>query len=533
MSGKILTREGLIAAREAARHEGRAVVQCHGCFDIVHPGHVRHLRQAKAQGDVLLVSITGDRHIAKGQGRPLIPEELRAENLAALDFVDWVHVDDSATAEELLGTVRPDVYVKGREYEHNHDERFARERAAVESGGGRVVFSSGDVVFSSTALIAAMESSVDPYHHRLASLLNDERCAGPALSGVVGAMRGKRVVIVGETILDVYVLCDRPEVAGESPVMTLRPLEHRRYDGGAAIVARHAAAMGARPVLVTGMPEDEVGRQVRARLVGEGIEVRHVRTDESLAEKQRFLVGAQKVMKVDLVDPITLDASRQDALVGTAVDAAREGCDALVITDFGLGLFTPSMLSRVCMGARPHAGVVSGDVSGKRSSLLAMRRADLLCPSEQELRDALRVYDEGLPAAAWRLMSETQTRQALVTMGPEGLVAFDKLPGADEDQRAWNRRLRAEHVPALSAHAIDPLGCGDALLTAATLALASGASLLGAAMLGSLAAACEGSRVGNVPVSAADLRQAVARLHASHLTLADPEIVSRPARRAS
>ncbi|MBL8760740.1 MAG: adenylyltransferase/cytidyltransferase family protein, partial [Phycisphaerae bacterium] len=130
-ASKILTREELLDRRQLAKAAGRRVVHCHGCFDIVHPGHIRHLRYAKSLGDVLLVSITGDARVGKGTGRPLIPEELRAENLSALDFVDWVYIEPRPTAAELLEDVRPDVYIKGREYENNSDPRFAAERATV------------------------------------------------------------------------------------------------------------------------------------------------------------------------------------------------------------------------------------------------------------------------------------------------------------------------------------------------------------------------------------------------------------------
>jgi rfaE bifunctional protein nucleotidyltransferase chain/domain len=115
------------------------VVQCHGCFDIVHPGHIRHLQHAARQGDLLLVTITADACVNKGDGRPLFNEELRAENLAALDCVDLVFVNPDPTAEKLLDEVRPDIFIKGREYESNKDPRFAAEREAVERHGGRVV----------------------------------------------------------------------------------------------------------------------------------------------------------------------------------------------------------------------------------------------------------------------------------------------------------------------------------------------------------------------------------------------------------
>lgn len=528
-SQKILSHDQLLAVRAKARAEGRAVVQCHGCFDIVHPGHVRHLRHAKGLGEILLVSITGDVEMKKGVGRPLIPEELRAENLAALDCVDWVYVEQRPTAAEMLAEVKPDVYVKGKEYESNNDPRFKAEREAVQDAGGRVVFSSGDVVFSSTALIAAMEASVDPFHTRLVELCEKTELNGTALNGLVASFRGKRLLVVGETILDTYILCDRPHVAGESPVMTLRPLERRHYDGAAAIIARHAAAMGARPVLVTAMPDDAIAAAVRHRLIAEGVEVRTLKTRTPLAEKQRFLVGTQKVFKLDLLEPLVLDATEQDRLVGMAAEAAT-GCHGAIIADFGQGLFTPRVMTAICNAVRPRTGIMSGDVSGRRSNLRAMRGMDLLTPSESEIRDSLALFDQGLPAVVWKLLAETRSKEAIVTLGPDGLIAFDRLPGAENGgEKAWERRVRGEHVPSFTPYAVDPLGCGDSLLVAATLTLACGGSLLAGAFIGAAAAAVQAQRMGNIPISAADLRQSIGRIHSARLAFAVSEVIDAAA----
>jgi rfaE bifunctional protein nucleotidyltransferase chain/domain len=523
---KILSHQELMHRRVLARAQGRRVVHCHGCFDIVHPGHIRHLKQARGLGDLLLVSITGDEEVRKGTGRPLIPEELRAENLAALDCVDWVYIERRPTAGDLLEEVRPDVYVKGREYETNNDPRFRAERETVERHGGRVVFSSGDVVFSSTALIGALERSADPFQARLSQLLGREELEGPALFSLIAAFRGQRVVVVGDTILDTYLLCDRPEVAGESPVLTLRPIERRQYDGGAAIIARHLSALGARPVLVTALPRDGQGESIRRRLVEDGVEVRALETDGPICEKQRFLVGTQKVMKVDLVDPVVLDASQQDSLVDLVGDAAAGGCEGAVVADFAQGLFTAATLTRVCKTLRPRAGVMAGDVSGKRAGLRAMTMMDVLCPSEAEVRDSYGQFDKGLPTLAWRMLEETRSKAALITMGPEGLVAFDRRSDAGLEGEAYRSRVSGEHIPALVPYAIDPLGCGDALIAAATLAMACGSSLLAGAFLGSLAAGAEAQRMGNIPVTGSDLRQGVVRLHNATLAFAGAEVVA-------
>ena len=125
---KIVEPQHLARTLRALSSSGSTIVQCHGCFDIVHPGHIRYLQFARRLGDVLVISLTGDAAMGKGPERPYIPQELRAENLAALEFVDWVVIDPHPTASQLLELLRPDVYVKGREYATVTDARFARER---------------------------------------------------------------------------------------------------------------------------------------------------------------------------------------------------------------------------------------------------------------------------------------------------------------------------------------------------------------------------------------------------------------------
>lgn len=530
---KICTRDELLARRAAAREAGRRVVHCHGCFDIVHPGHIRHLRQARQLGDVLLITITGDAGVAKGVGRPLIPQELRAENLSALDFVDWVYVEPSPTAVDLLDAVRPDVYVKGQEYATNQHAGFAAEREAVERHGGRVVFTSGDVVFSSTALIAGMAESINPADARVAELLRHPALHPEQLHLRLSGFRGRRAVVVGEVIEDRYVFCDPPGVAGESPVLALRPIQERSFDGGAAVVARHLAALGAEPTLVTALPRDPaVVDALRERLAGEGVRLAFVHQETPVASKHRFIVGHEKVVKVDWVRQAVLDAKEQDRLVALAGEHA-EGCDAAIVTDFGLGLFSGVLLERLTGALRPRARVLSGDVSGHRNHLRAMRRMDLVTPSESELRASARMYDESLPAVAWNHLEATGSRAMIVTMGAEGLVTFEpfesekqgkKRASASED--GYRSRLKSEHVPALSAHVVDALGCGDALLAGATLTMACGGSLLEGAFVGALAASVHGSRMGNVPVDMATLRRRVETVGGSALSFVPADVLA-------
>ena len=520
---KLLSIERAAECVREAQAGGETVVMCHGCFDIVHPGHIRHLQHASKLGSRLLVTITGDQMMAKGSGRPLIPQELRAENLAALDCVDWVAINPPTrpTAAELLELIRPDVYVKGREYEHNQDPRFELEKEIVQKHGGRVVFTSGDVVFSSTALINALEESASPFQATLRRLISQFEITPERVDELVAQFQGKRVLVIGEAIKDTYVICERPAVAGESPIMTLRPVEYRSFDGGSSIIARHLAAMGARATVLTALPCSLDSEALRLRLSAEGVETSSIDVECSAVEKQRFLVGTQKVMKLDLGGPLTLDAAHRKQFIGMAVDAARQ-CDAVIIADFGQGLFTPAMLTELCHKLRPVVPLLTGDVSGRRSNLLAMRKMDLVCPSESEIREALHDYDEGLSSVMWRVLDHTKSVSAIATLGEEGLIAFSRTADSNLNREDWQTRLRAQHVPALALHAVDQLGCGDALLAAATLTLSALGNLdheplVLASVIGSIAAAHEAQKLGNAVIGASDLRRGMRRIFDSQI----------------
>jgi len=247
---KILSLETLLTHRKAARQAGKTVVQCHGCFDIVHPGHIRYLQFAKQQGDLLVVSITGDPHVGKGEGRPYVPQELRAENLAALEFVDYVYVNPVPTAVELLVALQPDIYIKGREYERNQHVGFLKERHTVEGYGGRVIFSSGDVVYSSSHIIDNYAQRLDLEQEKLGLFCQRYDITRQSLGRLLDAMLDRPYVVVGDVIIDRYQYCDAADISSDAPVMSLVPLETKDYLGGAAIIARHLAELGAKPTLI-------------------------------------------------------------------------------------------------------------------------------------------------------------------------------------------------------------------------------------------------------------------------------------------
>ncbi len=489
---KLVQIDALPELREGLRARGLTLAHCHGCFDIVHPGHIHHLKFAARQGDRLIVSVTPDRFVNKGPERPMFNERLRAENLAALGFVDYVVINDAPTAESLLGLIQPDRYIKGAEYASNRDPRFIRERDIVEHHGGGVVFSLDDLVYSSSALVESIrnEAQRSEPEASLHSLAREHDLSPDAIGRDLNTARGKRVLVLSECIVDLYAHCQHPEVAQEHPILSLCPDREEQFDGGGAIIARHLTALGLDVTLCTPLGRDTESLALSERLGHQGIRVEPIACETPPPVKLRYLVNNEKIMKIDSGTRYALDASCSDQIIRHV--HTEGGYDAMVIADFGLGLFANQLASRVITAVRGHIGMILGDVSGRRARLSEMRGADVLCPCEVELRQMLDADDEPIAQLAARAMEITRVGTLCVTRAAQGLMIFDRDSGVHA-------------VPALCPDPVDVLGCGDALLTAMCVSFLGGADRVRAGFAGSIAAAIEGESRGNHPVGVAQI----------------------------
>ena len=239
-SHKILSLEELNEKVKSGQAEGKKMVHCHGVFDLLHIGHIKHFEEAKSFGDALVVTITPDEFVNKGPNRPAFTTTLRLEALAGLESIDFIAANKWSNAVKTIKILQPDIYCKGPDYKDHSDDvtgKINDEEEAVKSVGGEIKYTE-DITFSSSNLL---NKYGDIYNETqktfIQKMFNSQDF--DKIKSKVDNLQNLKVLVVGETIIDQYVFCEALGKSGKEPVLVLRDLNMEQYAGGAAAIARH------------------------------------------------------------------------------------------------------------------------------------------------------------------------------------------------------------------------------------------------------------------------------------------------------
>jgi bifunctional ADP-heptose synthase (sugar kinase/adenylyltransferase) len=489
---KIKTPEELRKLLGSPPREKR-VIMCHGVFDVVHPGHVRHLLYAKSKADVLIGSVTADRHITKGVHRPHVPEELRAVNLAAFEMVDYVVIDANDKPLANLAVIQPDFFAKGFEYNSaGLSPKTAEEEAVVKAYGGELLFTPGDIVYSSSTLINLAPPAVKM--EKLQLLMERFGLTFQHFRDTLNKMEGLRVHVVGDTIIDSYTHCAM--IGGQTKTPTMSVLYERKVDyvGGAGIVAKHLIAAGAKVTFSTVLGNDEL-KEFTLRDLGEsGIDVQAViDSSRPTVNKNAIVVGGYRLLKIDTLD----NRSISDSVLSTITNAIRSvPADAVVFSDFRHGLFNrrtiPEMIAAIPDGL---FRVADSQVASRWGNITEFKGFDLITPNEREARFALADQDSGIRPLASSLYDAAGCKLLMLKLGERGVLACGNSDHEDLDSYFV--------IDSFVDNLVDAVGAGDALLAYSTLAMLVSKNDAIATTLGTVAAACECEQDGNIPITPA------------------------------
>jgi len=486
---KISTLDELAVQVRAEKEGGAKIVHCHGVFDLLHIGHIRHFDEAKKMGDILVVTLTPDHLVNKGPGRPVFTESLRAEAIAALNCVDHVAINKWSTAVETINLLAPDFYVKGSEYSENETDLtggITQEENAVKSMGGQLAFTH-DITFSSSNLInnhmSVYPIEVTEYMQSLTGRYSSDK-----IVSYLDDCASMKILVLGETIIDEYVYCATMGKSGKEPVLVTRELGSEKMAGGIVAVANHVTAISDFVTMLTFLGQNDGQEDFINEKLNPSVDARYLYLagGAPTITKRRFVerYPFQKLFELYVMDEGESMQDNSEILQETLLKILPD-YDLVMVTDYGHGMISPETVQLLCDKSKflaVNTQVNAGNLGFNTVSKYP--RADFVCVDENEIRLEARSKNRDLREIVLDVSKAMDCEQIIVTMGPEGSLCYTREEGFVQ-------------VPAVAMSVVDRIGAGDTVFSVASICAASGTPMEITGFLGNVAGAEAVATVGN------------------------------------
>jgi len=488
MKEKIKSLEEVYEILAAEKLLGRTIVQCHGVFDLLHIGHIKHFEEAKKMGDILVVSITPDQFVNKGPERPAFTTSLRLEALSALESIDYVVANRWQTAEEIIKLVQPDIYCKGPDYKNHSDDitgKISSEELAVNSVGGKLLHTD-DITFSSSNLL-----------NKYGNLYSDEQEAFiknistnnsfESINSKINNIQNLKVLVVGETIIDQYVFCEALGKSGKEPVLVLRDLETQEYLGGALAIARHLSDFCNDVSVLSFLGENNEYKSFIENNIEDNISLNFLNKSNSpTIVKRRFVdnVDRKKILGVYSINDNSLSEFEENNFIQSLERLSKEN-DVIIVSDYGHGVITPKIaeyISQTDKFVSLNAQVNAANIG--THSIRKYHDINCLIINENELRHEMRQRDEDVVKISRELKAMVKARYISVTRGKKGAFLLNDVKNQ-------------VNCPGFASKVVDKIGSGDALLALLTVCLYTNMEDDLSLFIASLAAAQSVESIGN------------------------------------
>ncbi len=441
------------------------VILCHGNFDVVHPGHVRHLTYAKSKADKLIVSITADKFIQKGIYRPFVPQNIRAINIAAFEMVNYVIIDDNKKPLNLIRDLKPDYFAKGFEYNSSGlPPATKEEQEVVTKYGGDIIFTPGDIVYSSTKILNIAQPEISNF--KLLDLMKRNKITFKSLREILNKLNKIKVHVIGDMIIDTYT--NTSLIGGHTKTPTPSVLQQEKTDfvGGAGIVAKHLKEAGANVTLTTVLGNDRLKDFVLSEFKKNKIKINGI-IDKTrpTTNKNTIISSGYKLLKIDKVDNQPISEKIFENIKSLI---KKEKCDVIIFSDFRHGIFNKTNIKILSNSIKKNViKVADSQVASRWGNILDFKKFDLITPNEKEVRFSLADQDSSISELTRELSKLSGYKNLILKLGERGTITVAKQ----------NNSLSFA-TPSFTKNVIDAVGAGDALLAYASLCLASSKSIV-------------------------------------------------------
>ncbi len=452
---KTLTALGKISAQ--LKKQGKKIILCHGVFDLIHPGHIRHFSSSKKHGDILMVTLTADKFVKKGPGRPIFKEDLRAEVLASIEAVDYVSVVDSESAIPAISKIKPNFYMKGPDYRNrkrdsNMPRKLDKEEEALRKIGGKVIFTDDNIVFSSSKLINDYLDVYPPETKKYLESLKEKYTSEEVIEKL-NKLRKPKILVIGDAIIDQYHYCQPLGKSSKEPIMVHKYVSEETFLGGTLATANHASSIADDITLLSLLGQKNSYKDFIIKNLKRNIQtVLFIEKNKHTVVKRRYLYEftQQKLFQISYIDEKFI-AFKIEGKILSFLKKEISNYDLVIVNDFGHGLLTERIVKFICRKAPYLALNVQANSANYGFNVITKYpRANFVCIDDMEIRLATHDKYGDLDGLIKKIYKKLKCDYIIVTKGPYGSISYSK-------------NLGIYHSPALTEKIVDRVGAGDAL----------------------------------------------------------------------
>ena len=488
MKNKIIKNEKDYKNILKLKQRGKTIVLCHGVFDVVHYGHISHFNASKKFGEILIVSITEDKFVNKGPGRPVFSSKIRAEYLANLSFVDYVIINNSKTSIDLIKKIKPNFYSKGSDYKDNKKDitnEIKNEIRAVKNVGGKIVYTDG-FSSSSSKLINLYLDVLNP-DQRI--FINKLKKYSSNFSKYFQKFKKLNVLVIGETIIDHYFFCDVLGKSGKDPILAIKENFDEKYVGGSASIAINLSKFCKKITFVTAIGSRQEDLKFLKSKLSKNINLQKIIDKQKPnKKKKRFIdeISNTKLLSVYNIEDSYMNSQNRKKLYSLIKKNIKKN-DLVIVSDYGHGLIDSKIADYICKKSKFLAvnAQINAANRGYHSLTNYKKKNNLVIVNENELRHEMRDNRSDIKILMKKFSKINNFKDLIITRGSMGAILLNRNSGKFFTSEAFAKKI------------VDKIGSGDSMLALSSISLASGLDKNLSLFFGSIAAAQSVENIGN------------------------------------
>lgn len=431
---------------------------CHGTFDLLHLGHIKHFMSAKKYVDILIVSITDDKFINKGINRPLFNTQQRLQMLDSISYIDFTIVSHSLTSEDVLRKIKPNIYFKGPDYKNNDNDlskNILKEKKLLKSFNGRIVYTQ-DEKFSSSKLIHSAYELFDEDQKKIINYIK-KKYSLVEIKKIIESIFSKTISVIGENIIDRYVFCEPIGKSGKEPHLVLRRINEEKYAGGALAICKHVSTFSKKINYLTFLGKNYIFEKKFIKENSQkNIKLNYIlRKNVPSILKTRFIdkLSNNKITGVYDLDDRQISESEKKILKKKILNLIKIS-DLTIVADYGHGFINQEVgeiISKYSKNLSLNAQLNASNIG--YHTLKKYKNFNNLLINESELRHEFKDKVSNINILAKKISIQQNIKNVVVTRGTYGVLLYNK------EKNAFYK------CPAFASKIIDKVGAGDSLFS--------------------------------------------------------------------